>query len=298
MEKPVITCYVLSYKNFDNIYSTIQSIFDQNYPNIEFGIFDDGSDNFPKNEIEEYIECHKRENIKKVIVWSNKKNLGTVRNLNNMLNMTSGKYLIGIGADDEFYDRNVCSKLVDYFEKTNADIVTSYKEVVDCHGNFINKMPHTRSARRIAESKSWKQFKMIAMGTPVSGAGTYYSRKIIEKYGRFDEKYKLQEDGPFLLRATRNGDKIYLYDGVTLRYMLGNGVSSGKDNNPILVNDVINMFENEVVPFEKDFSVIERRRIWYAQERIKSKKKLEIKEKIYFCLKYPDVMLYRIWCAR
>lgn len=296
-ERPLITCYVLTYKNFEHIYSSIQSILDQDYPNIEFGVFDDGSENFPKKEIEDYVASHKRDNIKNVVIWSNKKNLGTVKNLNNMISMTRGELLIGVASDDALYDEKVCSKLVDFFVKNDADIVTSYRTVTDLNNTVIKIIPKRRSAQKFKNANPTQQYKMIAMGAPFCGAGTYYSRRILNKLCSFDEKYRLQEDGPFFLRATRNGYRIHFYDGITLNYMLGNGVSSGNENNPMLVRDVIAMFDNEIIPYIDNFNFLEKRRIKYQRERIKEHKTLTKKIRIKYMLKYPDVLIYRFFRA-
>lgn len=293
MDQPLITCCVLTYKNFDNIYSTISSILEQDYPCIELGVFDDGSDLFPKDEINKYIEEKRKSNIKHLVVFSNEKNIGTVRNINNAIKMTKGDYIIFLSSDDSFFDKQSCSKIVDFFVDNDADIITSYREVVDEKGRHIGNAPSRRSGARLSKLNAIDQYKWIAEGAPFAGAGAYYSRRIIEKYNGFDEGYCLQEDGPFFLRATRCGTRILFLDIVTYRYMLGYGVSSGSNNNPILVRDVKRMFEKEIVPYLSMFNIFEKRRIRYEMERIELNKKISAKEKLRIVLKYPEVLIYR-----
>lgn len=294
MIQPLISCIVLSYRNFENILSTIQSVLDQDYPQIELGIFDDGSADFPKTEIEQYIEEHKKGNIHKTIVWTNPQNQGTVKNFNNAIHKTEGKYIIVISADDMLYDSASAAKIVNFFEEQKAEIVTSYRVVTDSEGNHLMVTPSERTADRIKTASPESQYKMIAMGLPIAGAGTYYSRDLLRRFGGFDEAYVLQEDGPFFLKSTREGVKIHFLPEITFRYRLGKGVSSGEKNNPLLVEDVRKLYQKEIMPYIKRFSFLEKRRILYGMERIGLDKKLSRGAKIRMVLKYPDVVIYRL----
>lgn len=293
LDKPLVTCCVLTYKNFSRVKNSIASILKQDYPNIELGVFDDGSPNFPRIEIADFISSNKKPNIKNVIIHSNKENKGTVKNINSSIQMTSGDFFILIPSDDEFYDDSSCSRIVNFFLENDADIVTSYREIVDGYGQHLGFSPSYRSAEKLNKADAYEQFKWIAAGAPLAGAGTYYSRRIIKKYNGFDENYVLQEDGPFFLRATRDGTKILFINKKTYKYVVGNGVSSGSENSPILVNDVKRMFENEIIPFLANFNILEKRRVQYELERIKIKKQLSTTEKIRLLLKYPDVICFR-----
>lgn len=293
MNHHLITCLVLTYKNFDNVFLTINSILNQDYPCIEIGVFDDGSDNFPREKICEYIEKNKKNNIKNIIVYGNNKNVGTVKNINNAIKMTKGDYIITLSPDDGFYGSNSCTQIVDFFINSRADIVTSFRQIVNNESTQIGIIPSRKSAKRLSKMSAYEQYKWIAFGAPFAGAGTYYSRHIIEKYNGFDEDYVLQEDGPFFLRATREGTKIHFFDAVTYKYMIGNGVSSGSNNNPLLVKDVKKMFEKEIIPYFSMFSFFEKRRIHYEIERISLNKKLSGKELLRIIIKYPEVILFR-----
>lgn len=295
---PIITCFMLSYNKFEYIYEAIDSILMQTYPKIELAIFDDCSANFPRKEIEQYIERNKRENIVNVIIYQSPENQGTVKNFNNVIKKTTGKYLLGAGIDDLLYDPYVFEKVVRFFEETGAGIVTCYKEEISKEGENLRRTPSVANARRIKAATAYELYKMIATGVAVAGAGTYYARHIFEQIGLFDEKYRLQEDGPFFLRATREGYKIYFLDIVAVKYRMGEGISSGKDIHPLLKVDINNMLQNEVIPYMKEFTFWEKRRVYYQVERFKLPKQLTGLQKLKFILKYFDVVVYRRVMAR
>lgn len=292
-EFPLVTCFLLSYNRFEYIFQAIDSILVQTYPRIELAIFDDASSEFPAQEIEEYIAAHKKDNIENVIVYQHEQNQGTVKNFNSVIDNTHGKYIFGAGIDDLLYDKYVFEKLVDFFEKTGASIVTCFKEVISQDGKTLGFSPSKHNAEKLKKATPDELFKWIAMGAAVAGAGTYYSREIFAKIGKFDERYRLQEDGPFYLKATRNGYKIYLADIIAVKYRQGNGVSSGSELHPALKKDINLMLQQEVLPYLDRFNYWQKRRIYYQIERFKLSKVLSNRQKIFFCLKYPDVILYR-----
>ena len=46
-----VTIFTPTYKRFDTLYKTIQSVLEQDYSNIEYIISDDGSPDFPYDDI-------------------------------------------------------------------------------------------------------------------------------------------------------------------------------------------------------------------------------------------------------
>lgn len=288
---------MLTYNKFQYIYEALEAILKQTYSQIELAIFDDSSESFPQEDIEKYINDNKRENIKNVIIYHSPVNQGTVKNFNNVIKHTNGKYLFGAGIDDILFDNNVFEKVVAFFEDTDAYVVTCYKEVIDAAGRNLKIAPAKRNAERIKRSSAEDLYKMVAMGAAVAGAGTYYSRKIFDEIGLFDEKYKLQEDGPFFLRMLRNGYRIDFADIIAVKYRLGHGISSSRELHPALKKDINNMLQNEVIPYLNKFNFWEKRRIFYQVERFKLTKQLSKWQKMYFCMKYPDVIIYRKFMA-
>lgn len=296
-ERPLITCFIVTYNNFKAVYGALDSILQQTYPRIELAIFDDCSEHFPEKEIKTYICDHKRENIENVIIHRNLKNQGTVKNLNAVIQCTHGKYLLDIGTDDSFFNEQVCKKVVDIFERTGAYAVTCYKEVIDSSGKRIAITPRKRNAERMKHASTEELYKMVAMGIAIAGIGTFYARKVFDEIGGFDETYRLQEDGPFFLKMLRSGYRIQFTDLLAVKYKLGDGVSSSRELNPDLKKDMNTMMQKEVLPYLDKFKFWERRRIYYQLERFKHSKQLGKKEKLYFVLKYPDVVIYRRFMA-
>lgn len=294
---PLITCFVLTYNHFSGLDKTLSAIFEQDYPNIELAVIDDGSADFPAEKIKEFVSEHIKDNIKRAIIFSNEHNLGTVKNLNVMLEKTSGKYLIGTSPDDYLYNSTTCSRVVNFFEKTKADLVASKSQILDADGHALGVMPSVRTKKIFSKASAKEQFVLAATGISNKGPGTMYARSVFEKAGPFDERYKLVEDLSFLLKACRSGIKVHFLDEITYCYGLGNGVSSGGRYSQTLIDDTIHIYQNEVLPYLEDFTTIQKRRVMYNMERIRDNRILSKSQKMKYILKYPDVVLYRRYMA-
>ena len=114
MNDKLFSICVLTYRNFDGIYETLDSIFNQDYSQIELIIADDGSPNYFE-EIElirKYIEENRTNNIKNVVYLHLDENQGTVRNCNNALAKSNGEYIKLFGGGDIFTSPRSISEYV------------------------------------------------------------------------------------------------------------------------------------------------------------------------------------------
>ena len=131
-ERPLVTVVTATYKRFDTLFDSIDSVFNQDYPNIEYVITDDGSENFPYEKIKQYIDTLDNKNVKNVMILTAEKNRGTVKNLNNAYQRSNGKYIINLSCGDVFFSEDVVSKITKRFIEKKANVVVTsrvlYKE--------------------------------------------------------------------------------------------------------------------------------------------------------------------------
>lgn len=116
-EDELISISILTYRNYRYLYEALESVFSQDYSNIELIVSDDGSDNFPEDEIRTYIQKNKKNNIKNVIVNHEKVNQGTVKHINKVIDLANGDYFAALAGDDVFYDEKTISTYMDNFKK-------------------------------------------------------------------------------------------------------------------------------------------------------------------------------------
>lgn len=232
MEKILVTVYVLTYNKFDYIYRNLRSVLDQDYPNIELLVSDDGSSNFPQNEIDSFLDRCCKDNIRLKSVIANKKNVGTVKHINSILPLAHGELLIPLSGDDEFFDNHVVSRIVGEYERSHFNILSTSRVAVDENGHPLYYIPHyldrvvinygMKTARQQLQRFVQNRFHNFA-----SGSTMVIRADFIRKMGGHDERYKLWEDGPFIAKVTSLGYSInHRFDIISIKYHLG-GISTG-----------------------------------------------------------------------
>ena len=103
-------------------------------------------------------------------------------------------------------------------------------------------------------------------GNFVSGASTYYKKEIFDKYGLFDEKYKLLEDYPFYVNLAFNNEKIGYIDYPTIQYELG-GISTASNRNPLLDQDYVTLFKDVLSQKDIHLSHMTKRALNYRIDK-------------------------------
>lgn len=248
---PLVTCTMLSYRRFDLIYDAIDSLLAQDYPNIELILCDDGSENFPDDKLRKYIDSHKGKNIKRVEIYSNEVNLGTVKNYYRALEKANGKYLIGLASDDMFYDSHVMSAVVEEFERTGADTVMCKRISIDrATGTELFCTPDKNEIRLLKKQSPRLLYNRLAESSFVGGAGTYRTIASTMKHKFVDGRYRYMEDYPYMLSMARCGEKMVFLDIISILYSYGTGVSSdnGLLKQGLLKQDYLNVYKYELMP--------------------------------------------------
>ena len=289
---PSVTIITATYKKFENVYKTIQSVLDQDYMNIEYIITDDGSEIFPENDIRSYIEKNKKnENISITIMHH--ENWGSVKNLKNAVQNSTGKYVFMLSCGDYFYNDHIVTDIVDIFIKSKSDLIVTSRLMYDLDGNKRCLQPHyfERSLlkRKNTASKQYRFYLSGRIWDMASGSVMYYTRSILEKYGIFDEGYRLLEDAPFLEKYLWE-NKIYMaYDLISIYYEDG-GVSSASGNNvnSIFSNDFNNFKYKQRFDHYKQLDNRTKRILRYSKELHFVKKGIK---KYMLYIRYIDVVI-------
>jgi GT2 family glycosyltransferase len=244
-----VSIITLTYKNWRLLDSAINSvklqIIEKKYE-VEYFIVDDGTEDFDQTQVQNNLINFPYKND----IFINHKNIGTVKSFNNAILRTSGELIIPLSADDEFYDGNVVSDIITYFENTNHLIITGIRIPITL-GKELEGFPLIRD-RHFFSDKGALLNRIALKGNIISGASTYYHREIFDRIGLFDESYHLLEDFPFYLKALKNDIDIGLFKRRTIRCGM-QGISSNGVVNLMLNNDFIkaqqSILESDVLGF-------------------------------------------------
>ncbi|MCU7835973.1 MAG: glycosyltransferase [gamma proteobacterium symbiont of Taylorina sp.] len=200
---PLLTVITVVYNGEKHIEQTVLSVLSQTYRYIEYIIIDGNSIDNTLNIInlyEDQINC----------IISEPDN-GISDAMNKGVLNSCGDFLIFLHADDYFYSDDVLQKAVKYIDDDTDILLTDIQ---------FGKELRRRKPRRF---NFWMNFK-----TGVFHQGSICSRKLFNKIGNFDEKFKIAMDYDFFLRAFHNKIK-WKYCPIILSVMRETGVSSQID---------------------------------------------------------------------
>lgn len=135
--------------------------------------------------------------------------------------------------------------------------------------NSIEYYPSLYQVSLLDQSNHFFEY-IMKYGNFVSGASTYYKKDIFDKYGFFDEKYRLLEDYPFYAKLALNNEKIGYLDYPTIQYELG-GISTASNRNPLLDQDYVTLFKDVLSQKDIHLSYTAKRALKYRIDKITKK---------------------------
>ena len=243
----------------------LYSILNQTYNNIELIFADDASTTIDVNNLKKYVKENNKKDFK--VIWQiNEKNVGTVKNLNQAIEKSSGDYLYFFAADDELYNNEVIEKFVNAYEKQPSDVAILFGQVLlmdenmfETFGTFVKE----NEAAKFNNLKASEQFKKLASDCLVGMGGAMLDAEILRKQDNFDETYKYIEDWPYFLKVTSNNYRIIYESIIALKHRDG-GISHSEIVTPVRLKyweELLIIAENNVLPYLHDFSYLEKEQV-------------------------------------
>ncbi len=135
---PLVTIVMPSYNQARYLDKAIQSVLDQDYPNIEFFVVDGGS----KDNSAEIIKKYHQANPERLVWWVSEKDNGQADAINKGLKRAKGEIVAWLNSDDIYLDGAV-SKAVDVLRK-DPDLGLVYGNIksMDMDGQVFNEITY------------------------------------------------------------------------------------------------------------------------------------------------------------
>lgn len=247
-EPDLFSVIILAYRNEQYLRCAVDSVLAQDYPALELIVVDDGSLSFDCVGIENYISSHQGPNLLRTVVYQNPENLGTVRSINRALEQAEGCYLKLLAADDALYDEQVLSKAKEALEGSQDGIITT--RVMKCGPDMAPRaLFRDGFARSLPRRSPEEVFRRLCVHNEIVGVGVFFTRAFFDRFGPFDESYRLLEDWPTWLRVSREGARIGFGDFIAAKYRCDVGAATGV--NPAYLADKKRTFAREIRPYWK-----------------------------------------------
>lgn len=296
MRSPLVSIIITSFNQKQYLIKAIESVLRQDYSNIELIVSDDGSSDFEQEKIEKFILIHNKGNIEKFVVIKNNINLGTVKNINGALLRTTGKYIKFLDGDD-LYKEDSVRKSVEFMECNNYVVAAGHTiDFIDDADIKIPEFLSTNICEVLNKAPKDLYIYMCKVSLEIHFNSCIFNRTFFDDEGKFDERYRLYQDRPMLLRISKKGYSIGYINEVLYLYRTFVGVSS--TGNIQLLKDCKNLVEYEYYEncdlLGKRFCKRQRKRISFIYDLKTKFVNLGMIKKILYCVLNADVIFLYI----
>jgi glycosyltransferase involved in cell wall biosynthesis len=232
----IITVNLNNAKGLEN---TIKSVINQTSSNYEFIVIDGGSTDESTEIIEKYSD--------KINYWVSESDSGLYNSMNKGILRATGDYCYFLNSGDIFYDSYVYSKINQV--KLTGDIVCFDSIVNEGHKNKLFKAPTVIS------------FYTFYIHTILHQA-TLIKRSLFEKYGLYNEKFKVVSDWEFFVKALILGNCSYQSIELTISVFDTTGVSSNSKYIESCRRERQQVFDIYLAYFIPDYNLIQTKSIY------------------------------------
>ena len=200
--KPLVTIIISVMEGGLLLERTILSVLSQTYDNIELVIIDGGSTSKTIDILKKYDD--------QVDLWISERDNGIYDAWNKGLVHSSGKWIVFLGCGDSYYPSAISDYLA-FIHNTSIDNV----EYVSSKVALVNDNFDIVGVK--GKPWCWDKFKKQV---DIAHVGSLHSRNLFDKYGFFDDSYKIAGDYEFLLRPQRDLGACYI-NQITAEMLLG-----------------------------------------------------------------------------
>lgn len=184
----LVTIITVCYNSEKTIEQTIQSVLNQSYSNLEYIIVDGGS-------TDRTIEIIKRYEMvfEGRLHWISEKDQGIYDAMNKGIKMASGE-IIGIINSDDFYELDAVEQVMQCSKECPYQILYGF----------------TRAIRNGIEDTIFILSPQFLKERMISHPSCFISRKVYERFGAYDVRYKSVADYDFMLRVKDENDVVFI----------------------------------------------------------------------------------------
>ncbi|WP_415272021.1 glycosyltransferase family 2 protein [Candidatus Pelagibacter sp. Uisw_121] len=207
----LISVIIPYYKKKEYIISSINSVLNQTYKNLEIIII---YDDLNKKDLNLLKKIKKKD--KRIKIYINKKNLGAGRSRNKGIKLSKGVFVAFLDSDD-LWKKNKLKKQIFFMKKNGINAShTSYTII-----NSNNKIVGSRNAKDMS-------YKLLLKSCDIGLSTVVLKKEIITSKIKF-ANIKTKEDYVLWLKITFNNNKIFaLKDNLTKWRKLEDSLSSSR----------------------------------------------------------------------
>ena len=216
MGKTLVSIITVCFNSEKTIRTTIESVLNQTYGNIEYIIVDGKSKDNTINIIKEYDRQFKEKGY--IYKYISEKDTGIYDAMNKGIKLTKGE-IIGIINSDDWYENDAVE-----------NVIESYIENKNSSGIYMGKMYRRYNNGKITiRNVDFRKnvstdyiFRKISRNHP----STFVTRDIYMNFGGFDLTYRICSDYEFYIRSYFNDEIKFIEINSVLAILNDGGIST------------------------------------------------------------------------
>jgi glycosyltransferase involved in cell wall biosynthesis len=212
MKLSIITA---TYNSADTISSAIESVLQQDYPDIEHLIVDGAS----SDDTLDIVKSYQKENPQ--IVLHSDPDKGIYDALNKGVKLATGAVIGFLHSDDFFNDMQILSKVMKILDDKNVDGVFGDLK-------YVNAEDPSKVVR-YWKSKPFNP-NLLKRGWMPAHPTLFLKKEVYQKHGLFDLNFKIAADYDFMLRILKDNDLSLEYLPEVITHMRVGGASNAMGN--------------------------------------------------------------------
>jgi glycosyltransferase involved in cell wall biosynthesis len=213
-----VSIITVSYNSAKTIRSTIDSVLSQDYPNVEYIIYDGGSTDGTQEIVKSYGS--------KINKFVSEKDKGLYDAMNKGIHAASGDVIGILNSDDVYAHSHVISTVIDTIGD-NTDCV--FGDLFFFKGDEQDKVIRHYRGKNFSPAK-------IRFGILPPHPTLFVRKSVYDRYGKFDLQFKFAADFDFMARIFYVHRVSYKYIPDKMVKMRLGGISTGNFRRIIAIN--------------------------------------------------------------
>ncbi|MBN1536359.1 MAG: glycosyltransferase [Anaerolineales bacterium] len=186
ISRPLVTIVTSTYKHEKFLRRAIDSVLCQDYPEIEYLVFNDGS----PDGTEEILKSYGRK-----LTWESQPNMGETATLNKAIGMAKGSLIAKLSSDDYLYPTAISEAVNQFIAQPNLAVVYSDFDLVDEGGRLLETI----------QKPDFDFISMVRNHLCLPGPGALFRKDIFDQLNGFDTSLRILFDMDFWWRAALIG---------------------------------------------------------------------------------------------
>jgi len=213
--KPLVSVFMPCFNQEEYIEESIEGALDQDYPNYEVVIGDDGSTDGTVDIIKRYA----RRFPDRIVPLINQEHLGITGNCNRTLRACKGKYIAFDAGDDVFLPGKLSAQVA-WLEEDESRVLCAHQaNLIDEDSRIIGLLPETvPSWAKENRGNKW----LVRYGNFLPGVSVMARRSSLPIYG-FDERFPLVSDWKLWIDSVGRDGVFGSIDGAYANYRVHSG---------------------------------------------------------------------------